>query len=164
MPFDGTKADEQLSADLGVRQSLTGEARNLVLLRRELVACLVPSLAHLLARGKKLTARPLGEPFGTHRVERVIGVTQLFASVDATVLPTQPLAVVQMSAGELHADAGAGEALDGLPVQALGDLAFARQGPRAGLDPQRPVGAGGAGSFGQPAQGVRRDFTAVALG
>ena len=40
------------------------------------------------------------------------------------------------------------------PVQALGDLAFAEQRPRASLDPQRPVRATGAGHSREPFEGV----------
>jgi hypothetical protein len=35
VPFDGSGADEELRADLGVRQSLTSELRDLLFLRRE---------------------------------------------------------------------------------------------------------------------------------
>ena len=67
-----------------------------------------------------------------------------------------------MGAGQFHADAGAAKPLDRLAVEAVGLLAFAQQRPRARLDAQRPVGAGGAGPFCELAQGVRRDVGTVA--
>ncbi len=57
-----------------------------------------------------------------------------------------------MRAGQFGADAGAAEAVDGLTVEPLGGLALAEQGPQAGLDPQRPLGGGHPGAFGQPCQ------------
>ena len=51
---------------------------------------------------------------------------QVLASVNAAILAAQPLAVVQAGAGELNADAGAGQALDRLPVEAFGGVAFAK--------------------------------------
>ena len=65
----------------------------------------------------------------------------------AAALAAQPFAVEQVRAGELHADAGAAEPVDRLAVEALGGLALAEQRPRAGLDPERPVGAAGAASI-----------------
>jgi len=59
-----------------------------------------------------------------------------------------------MSAGELDPDAGAAEAVDRLPVEAIGGLAVAQQRSRAGLDPQRPVGAAGASRLREPLEGV----------
>src|SRR5690242_19354569 len=54
MPFDRARAQEQLGADLGVRAPIAGEARDLLLLRRELVARVVAALADLLAGREQL--------------------------------------------------------------------------------------------------------------
>ena len=64
--------------------------------------------------------------------------------------PAEPLAVEQVSAGEIRSVPGAGEPLDGLAVEALGGAAVAEQRTRAGLDPQPEVGASGLRRFGQP--------------
>src|SRR6059058_2500985 len=65
MPFDGARADEQLGADLGVRQSLTGEPGDLGLLCREDLTCLDRPWTHRLAGGLEFAAGPLGESLGT---------------------------------------------------------------------------------------------------
>ena len=85
-----------------------------------------------------------------HRRQHLVGGAQLLARVDAPVLAAQPLAVEQMGAGELHADAGTAEAFDRLAVETVGDVALAEQGADAGLDPQRPLGGRHARAFGQP--------------
>src|SRR5204862_6135100 len=84
------------------------------------------------------------------------------AGVNPPILAAQPFAVMEMRAGQLHADAGAPKPLDRLAVEAVGFLAFAQQRPRTRLDPQRPVGAGGAGPFCELAQCVRRAVGPVA--
>ena len=53
-----------------------------------------------------------------------MGRSQLLAGVDAAALAAQPLAVEQMGARELHADAGPAEPVDRLAVETLGDLAL----------------------------------------
>ena len=64
----------------------------------------------------------------------------------------QPLAVEQVGAPEFRPQARAAEPVDRLPVEGLGFVAVADQGPRAGLEAQRPVGAAGAGRLRQPRQ------------
>jgi hypothetical protein len=56
-----------------------------------------------------------------------MGRAQLLARVDAPALAAQPLAVEQMGAGELDADAGTPEARDRLAVEVLGGLVLAQQ-------------------------------------
>ena len=87
------------------------------LLRRELVARVVAALAHLLAGGQQLVPGALGEAVRAHRQERLARDAQLLARVDPPALAAQPLAVEQARAGELHAHAGAAEALDRLAVE-----------------------------------------------
>src|SRR5207237_7208387 len=78
------------------------------------------------------------------------------ARVEAAAFAAQPFAVEKMGTGELDADAGAAEPVDRLPIEALGGLAVAQQRSRAGLDPQRPVGAAGASRLREPLEGVSR--------
>jgi hypothetical protein len=72
------------------------------------------------------------------------------ARVDPPALASQPLAVEQMTAGELSSDAGTAEASDGLAVETLGGVALAEQGADAGFDPQRPLGGCHTRALGQP--------------
>ena len=76
---------------------------------------------------------------GADRQQLLAGDAQLLARVDPPALAAQPLAVEQMRAGELHAQARAPEALDRLAVAALGGVPLAGERADAGLDPQRPV-------------------------
>ena len=76
----------------------------------------------------------------------------------APVLAAQPLAVEQVRAGQLGADAGPAQPLDRLAVAPLGRLALAEQGADPGLDPQHPLGRGHAGAFGQPLQSGREEL------
>jgi hypothetical protein len=58
VPFDGAAAEEEARADLRVRQPITGEPRDLALLRSQIVARLGLALADCLAGGRQLvTAR-----------------------------------------------------------------------------------------------------------
>ena len=76
------------------------------------------ALAGGLAGGQQLAPGALGERLDAHRVQHVVGGAQLLARVDAAALAAQPLAVEQMAAGELDADAGTAEARDRLAVEA----------------------------------------------
>jgi hypothetical protein len=67
-----------------------------------------------------------------------------------------------VGAGERHAHASAGEAVDRLAVERLGAIALAEQCSRAGLDAERPVRAAGTGSFGESVEDGGGDFTATA--
>src|SRR5580704_11441911 len=75
VPLDRARADEQLRADLRVRQAVAGQPGDLLLLRRELVARVGASLAHLLARREELAAGALGERLHPDRGEQVVGRT-----------------------------------------------------------------------------------------
>src|SRR5580698_10668094 len=72
VPLDRARADEQLRADLRVRQAVAGQPGDLLLLRRELVARVGASLAHLLARGEQLAAGALGERLHPDRGEQAM--------------------------------------------------------------------------------------------
>src|SRR5919107_964960 len=70
--FDGAAADEQARADLRVREAVAGKARDLGLLRGELVAGLDRALADARARGLQLASGPLRERLHSHRGEQVV--------------------------------------------------------------------------------------------
>src|SRR5580693_5274399 len=75
VPLDRARTDEQLRADLRVRQAVAGQPGDLLLLRRELVARVGASLADLLARREQLAAGALGERLHPDRGEQVVGRT-----------------------------------------------------------------------------------------
>src|ERR687898_3229940 len=129
MPFDRAGADEEAGPDLRVGQSVTGEAGDLLLLRRELVARLGGALANLLARGEQLMARSIREPLRAHGREHVVRAAQLVAGVDPPVLAAQPLAIQEVRARELRTQRGAAQPIDRLEIEALGKLALAEQRP-----------------------------------
>jgi hypothetical protein len=81
-----------------------------------------------------------------------VGRAEPRPGVDATALPTQPFAVQQVRAGEFCPNAGVAKPLDRLAVEGLGGFALAQQCTRTRLDTQRPIGAGRARAFGQPAK------------
>jgi hypothetical protein len=92
-----------------------------------------------IARGDSsasLALGPLSEGPHAHRVQHVVGYPQLLAGLGAAPLAAQPLAVEQVRAGELGAQAGPAQAVDRLAVPALGGLAVAEEGADAGFDPQ----------------------------
>ena len=60
VPLDGARADEQLRADLRVRQALACEPGDLLLLRRELLACPGATLVRFLACRQQLAAAAWG--------------------------------------------------------------------------------------------------------
>src|SRR5918996_3597060 len=138
--FDRAGADEQPGADLGIGEALAGEACDLDLLGGEVLAGLDGALAGPLAGGQQLPIRPRRERLDAHVGKHPVGGAQLLTRVAAATLPPKPLPVLQMSAGQLHANAGSGQALDRLEVEALHPLALAQQRTRARLDAECPVG------------------------
>src|SRR3954465_284977 len=152
-------ADEQARADIGVREAVAREARDLDLLGGQLPPGLDPAFAHALAGGQQLTLGARGERLRAHGREELERSTQLLAGVDAAPLAPQPLAIEQVGPRKLHAHAGAPQPLDRLLIEALGGGAgrgalggVASPGPRgrAGLDPERPVAAAGPGEEREP--------------
>src|SRR5829696_5995043 len=138
-PFDGAGAEEELSADLGVRPAVAGELGDVLLLRSELVAGVIAALADLLAGGQQLVPRTLGKSLRAHREQRLARDPQLLARIDAPSLTAQPLPIEQARACELDSDARAGEAIDRLAVQAVGGISLVCEGAHAGADSQRPI-------------------------
>jgi hypothetical protein len=147
VPFDSAWADEQLGAELGVRQSVTGESGDLGLLGRENLTRLDRALAYRLAGGQEFATGALSKRFGAETVRYLVGGSQLFACVDAPVLATQPFAVHQVGASQVNGDTAAFEAGDGLAVQRLGGPAVAEQRARSGQYAEGPIRPAGLRSF-----------------
>jgi hypothetical protein len=72
VPTDGARAGEQLRDRLRIRQSLTSEARGLLLLGRQVTRCFITALAHVLAGRDQLATRTAGEPLSSNRGERLV--------------------------------------------------------------------------------------------
>jgi TRAP-type C4-dicarboxylate transport system permease large subunit len=74
-------------------------------------------------------------PSRTHRRQHLEGGAELIASIGPAVLAAQPFPVQQICAGELNAESGVTEAVDRLPVAALGRGTLAEQRTAACLLP-----------------------------
>jgi hypothetical protein len=79
-------ADEQSLADVGVRQTVPGEACDLGLLRGECIASLDTAFADPLAGGQQLPLGAGGERLDLHRTEQLERGAQLFPGVPAAAL------------------------------------------------------------------------------
>jgi hypothetical protein len=67
--LDGAGAQEQPCTDVGVRQAVAGESRDLFLLRCQLGTSIDPSVADRLAGGQERATRTLGERLGPDPAE-----------------------------------------------------------------------------------------------
>ena len=85
------------------------------------------ALAGCLAGCEELATGALGEGLGAHAVEHVVGGSQLLAGVEPSLFASQPLAVQQVSPGEMHDDPAAPQPLDRLEVERVGSLAGGEQ-------------------------------------
>src|SRR4051794_35574665 len=132
--------------------------RDLGLLGGQLVAGLDGAFADMLAGRQELALGPSGERLGPHAREHLERGAQLFAGVEPAALAPQPLAVEQVGAGELHADARACEPFDRLAIEAVGLVAFVEERAAAGVDPECPVGAAGAGRLQYARERVGREL------
>ncbi len=63
-----------------------------------------------------------------------------------------------MGAGEMYADVRTPEPFDRLPIETLGVIPVRKGCARAGLDPERPVGAAGAGRLGDQLERSAREL------
>src|SRR4029453_8420136 len=109
-------AEKEASADLGVREPVAGEPCDLTLLIGAPGARFGDPLPHLLARRQELTPGALGERLHADRGELVVGGSKVGAGVDPAILAAQPLAVEQVSPGELGAQSCPPQVLDRLSV------------------------------------------------
>ena len=162
--LDGTRADEELGADLRVRAPVDREPGDLQLLGGQLVVRLDRPPANGLAGREQLALGALGERLRPDAPEELVGRAQLLARVRTAVLPAQPLAVHELAAGAMHGHAGPAQALDRLAVERLGIVAVAGQRARPGQYAERPVSARGAGPLLEPAQRRGRDVGPFAPG
>src|SRR5262249_36339813 len=93
---------EQLRCDLLVREPLGHVARDLELLRRELVDGARVALPPRLAGGAKLVPGPLCPGLGFQLLETLERGTELGSRVDSTLLPAQVLTEEEMDAGDVE--------------------------------------------------------------
>ena len=124
----GSRADEELGADLGVGVAIGRQPGHLRLLRGEDRARLHAAPPHRLARRLQLSAGPVRERQGPEPVEHLVGGPQVLAGVHAPLPATEPLAVEQVGPAQLHPHARSVEPLDRLAVQRLGGVAIGDEG------------------------------------
>src|SRR5580700_4173977 len=101
--LDRAGTDEQPGTDLRIGQAVPGQPGDLRLLGSQLAGSLHGALAGGLAGGRQLAAGPLSERRDAHRIQHAVRGAQLLARVNTAALAAQPLAVEQVSAGELRA-------------------------------------------------------------
>src|SRR4051812_34171081 len=140
----GARADEQPDADLGVRLTVGGEARDLRLLRSQRVTGLARQPTHAPSGGEELAPGTLGEGLRADAREQLVRGAELLPRIHAPAGSPKPFAVKQTGASELAAHTRAAEPLDRLAIQRLRGVVVAEQRAGARLDAERPVGAGGA--------------------
>ena len=126
--FDRPGTEEQLPADLRVRQPVARELRDLLLLRREIVASLEPALSDGLARGGQLAPGAQCERLHPHVGEQLVRRAELLTRVHSPTLAAQPFAVQQVRPGALPAETRAPEAVDGIAIEGLGTAVVADKG------------------------------------
>ena len=115
---DGGGADEQLRGDLAGWRRRRRPAGRSALLARSGSRASRGAFAGAPAGRPQLGPGPFGERSGAGRVEDLVRGAELVAGVTPAPLAAQPLAVEQVGAGQLHAQAGTAEAVDRLPVEA----------------------------------------------
>jgi hypothetical protein len=99
------------------------------------------------------------------RQTQQVGAPQLLARIEPPPLAAQPFAIHQPGARQLHGDPTPAEPVDRLAVQLVGAVSLGDQRPRAGLDPQRPLGPAGPRMLGEaPQRGGRHLHLAGARG
>src|SRR3954470_13210374 len=101
MALQTERNEKQPRTELWIRKPIALQARDLALLRRQVVARIDRPLAYLLACRQKLLACALGERLHPDRDEHFVGAAQLLPRVDPAVLAAQPLPIEQMSPGEV---------------------------------------------------------------
>ena len=119
MVLHGAGADEQLRADLGVGETISGQPSDMCLLGCEHAARVVGAPPRGLARGEELVTGAVGKPLGPDAAERFVGGSELLTRVDAAVLATQPFALHEPGTGVVDSAAAAPEPLHRLAVERL---------------------------------------------
>ena len=151
-------AEEQPTADLGVRQSVPGQSGHLGLLRGQLVRCRSTGVRLRAVSPVACNSRlaRVCEGLHAHRLEHVVGecgVAPAHRCGDA------PVATTRRRGGAREPgppSAGAAELLDRLEIESLRGLAVAEQRVRACLQSHDPVGATGRGHLEHPVDARRR--------
>ena len=116
---DRAGADEQLCADLGVGQTISGQPGDVRLLGCEHAARVVAARARRLTRGHELVTGALGKSLGADAAEHLVGGSELLTRLDPAALATQPFAVQEPRAGEVDHATAAAESLHRLAVERL---------------------------------------------
>src|SRR5215475_9614580 len=155
--FDGAGADEQPGGDLPVGQVPGDQPGDLLLLRGEHLRGSGAARAGPFPGGAQLAAGAGGERRHAHRVEHREGGAQLVPGIAAAALPTQPLTVHQVRAGNLGTPPTAAEPADRLVVVRFGGVSLAEQRAGARLDSQPVLGSSGPCRFRQPVEGIADD-------
>src|SRR5581483_11100528 len=139
MPFDRSRADEQPATDLRIGQPVARQQSDLPLLLGQLFSGSDGACANDLARCEQLTAGPVGECLHPVVAEHLMGDAQLAAGIRPASLPTQPLAVEKVCAGEFGPHRARTELADGLVVARLGGLALTGECARASQQSEPPA-------------------------
>jgi hypothetical protein len=122
---DRPRAEEELRRDLPVRRALADEARDLELLRRELVSRAGIPLARRLAARAELAARAFLPRDGAEALEGLQRGAQVPSRLDATAA-AELLAEEQLGAPAVERSIGVAVCLDRRFELAIGGL---RRGP-----------------------------------
>src|SRR6185312_14556796 len=89
MPLDGTRAEEQLAADLPIRETTLHQTRDLQLLAGELRRGCIDGPASSSARSRcELAASALRERFDPHALQLFVRDVELIASLASAALTT----------------------------------------------------------------------------
>src|ERR1700736_2721996 len=121
-------ADEQTGTDLWIGQAVARHARNLSLLRRELlIGTGHRAFAGRFTRGADLPPGPLRESLHPHRLQHFVGDAKLCSRVDAATLPAQPFAVQEVRASEVCSHMGTAKTVDRLAVETFSGVAVTEQ-------------------------------------
>src|SRR4029077_4563270 len=142
MPLDRSRADEQLTADLRVREAVACEPSDLLFLWRECLARLRAALPDLLTRRFELSAGTFGERLHPDRGEHVVGGSKLVTRLDTASFAAKPLATDQVRASELGTELGTTEPLDRLAVEIVRGCVIEQQGAGTRLGRECPIRPG----------------------
>src|SRR5258707_15296741 len=102
VPLDGSRAEEELRADVLIGLPARGEPRDLILLRGELATCLVIPFAYLLAGGEQLAAGGFPQCVGAEADEQLIPGAGPPPGRPPAGLPPAPFPADPVPAGRLR--------------------------------------------------------------
>src|SRR5690348_16709538 len=102
MPLDRARTEEQPGADLRVRQAVSGEARDVELLRCQLVGRLSVAAQRFPAEHGEFTSSAFGKGVGPHRQQHLVSGAKLLACLRSFADAAQPFAVEQVTARHLQ--------------------------------------------------------------